>query len=232
SLNPTGGALVGTTSPEQQSVTPWICVGEKDIVSAVSDGIRSLRLSPVFKEKLCRPWTNSVIVRLIGKNISYTFMCNRLKAMWKPRGSMQVIDVDMNCYLVRFEEEKDYFNALTGGPWMIFDHYLVVQQWDPSFRVSTKLPSKMVVWVRFPHLPIQLYHNQILTSLGNLIGRTIKMDHNTQTAVRGKFARIAVEIDLSEPLATGVELDGAWQRIEYENLPELCFTCGKVGHQI
>ncbi|CAN1142696.1 hypothetical protein LINPERHAP2_LOCUS13202 [Linum perenne] len=151
--------------------------------------------------------------------------------MWKPSSSMQVIDVDLNCFMVRFGEEKDYFRALTGGPWLILDHYLVVQQWDPSFRVSDKLPSKMVVWIRFPHLPIQLYHKQILSSLGNLIGRTVRMDHNTQTAERGKFARIAVEIDLNEPLVTGVELDGAWQRVEYENLPELCFSCGKVGHE-
>ncbi|CAN1815404.1 Putative ribonuclease H protein At1g65750 [Linum perenne] len=225
------GAVTGSNTMERQQNLPWICVGENDIVTDISAGVRALRLSPVFKEKLCRPWSNSVIVRLVGKSVGYSFMCNRLKSMWKPRGSMQVIDVDMNCYLVRFGEEKDYFNALTGGPWMIFDHYLVVQQWDPSFRVSTKLPSKMVVWVRFPHLPIQLYHTQILTSLGNLIGKTIRMDFNTQSAVRGKFARIAIEIDLSEPLATRIELDGAWQRVEYENLPELCFACGKVGHQ-
>ncbi|CAN1215276.1 hypothetical protein LINPERPRIM_LOCUS146 [Linum perenne] len=47
------------------------------------------------------------------------------------------------------------------------------------------------------------------------------MDFNTQSAVRGKFARIPVEIDLSEPLGTGIELDGAWQRVEHENLAEL-----------
>ncbi|CAN1848408.1 hypothetical protein LINPERHAP1_LOCUS38918 [Linum perenne] len=89
----------------------------------------------------------------------------------------------------------------------------------------------MVVWVRFPHLPIQLYHKQILSSLGNLIGKTVRMDYNTLTAERGKFARIAVEIDINEPLATGIELDGVWQQAEYENLPELCFTCGRIGHQ-
>ncbi|CAN1160036.1 hypothetical protein LINPERHAP2_LOCUS23068 [Linum perenne] len=150
--------------------------------------------------------------------------------MWKPSSSMQVIDVDLNFYIVRFGDEKDYFRALTGGPWMILDHYLVVQQWDPTFRVSDKLPSKMVVWLRFPHLPVQLYHKQILSSLGNLIGRTVRMDHNTQTAECGKFARIAVEIDLNEPLVTGIDLDGAWQCVEYENLPELCFSCGEIGH--
>ncbi|CAN1841320.1 Putative ribonuclease H protein At1g65750 [Linum perenne] len=226
------GALTGIPAGRTLPAKPWISVGENDIVTVISDGVRALRLSQGFKDKLCKPWSNSVVVRLIGKSIGYSYMCNRLNAMWKPQGSMQVIDVDLDCYLVRFGEERDYFRALTGGPWLIFDHYLVVQQWDPSFRVSSKLPSKMVVWVRFPHLPIQLYHNQILTSLGNLIGKTVRMDYNTQSAVRGKFARIAVEIDLNEPVATGVELDDSWQRIEYENLPELCFGCGKVGHHV
>ncbi|CAN1315508.1 hypothetical protein LINPERPRIM_LOCUS29732 [Linum perenne] len=145
---------------------------------------------------------------------------------------MNVIDLDLDCFLVRFQNEKDYFKALTGGPWMVLDHYLIVQQWDPSFRVSNKLPSKMVVWVRFPHMPIQLYHKEVLTSIGNLVGRTIKIDYNTQSAERGKFARIAIEIDLSEALATGVDLDAVWQRIEYENLPNLCFECDKVGHLV
>ncbi|CAN1339562.1 hypothetical protein LINPERPRIM_LOCUS38538 [Linum perenne] len=146
--------------------------------------------------------------------------------MWKPLGNMHMIDVDMDCFLVRFGADKDYFKALTGGPWMILDHYLIVQQWNPSFRVSNKLPSKMVVWVRFPHMPIQLYHKEVLISLDNLVGKTIKIDYNTQSAERGKFARIAVEIDLSEALVPGIDLDGAWQRIEYENLPNLVQEIG------
>ncbi|CAN1142695.1 Putative ribonuclease H protein At1g65750 [Linum perenne] len=162
--------------PDQPSSPAWICVGENDITPVISNGVRALRLSQGFKEKLCKPWTNTVVIRLIGKSVGYSYLCNRLRSMWKPSSSMQVIDVDLNCFMVRFGEEKDYFRALTGGPWLILDHYLVVQQWDPSFRVSDKLPSKMVVWIRFPHLPIQLYHKQILSSLGNLIGRTVRME--------------------------------------------------------
>ncbi|CAN1156818.1 hypothetical protein LINPERHAP2_LOCUS21174 [Linum perenne] len=86
---------------------------------------------------------------------------------------------------------------------MILEHYLVVQQWHPS----------------------------ILTALGNLIGRTVRVDFSTQNADRGKFARLAVEIDLNEPLAPVVELDGAWQVVEYESIPVLCFECGKIGHE-
>ncbi|CAN1147691.1 hypothetical protein LINPERHAP2_LOCUS16018 [Linum perenne] len=89
----------------------------------------------------------------------------------------------------------------------------------------------MVAWVRFPHLPIQFYHAQVLTSLGNLIGKTVKTDFNTQRAEQGKFARIATEIDLNEPLLSTMLLDGVIQNVEYENMPALCFGCGRIGHE-
>ncbi|CAN1829884.1 hypothetical protein LINPERHAP1_LOCUS32682 [Linum perenne] len=173
------------------------------------------------------PWSNSVVVRLLGKSIGYAYLCHRLHVIWKPLGNIHIVDLDKNCFLVKFALEQDYFKALTGGPWTILDHYLAIHQWDHSFRISNDLPKKMVVWVRFPHLPIHLYHPQILTSLGNLIGKTVKVDFNTQRAERGKFARIAIELDLNEPLAPVVEIDGVSQAIEYENMPSLCFGCGK-----
>ncbi|CAL1353202.1 unnamed protein product [Linum trigynum] len=40
---------------------------------------------------------------------------------------------------------------------------------------------------------------------------------------------MAVELDLSKPPVTHIRLDGKWQYIEYENLPKVCFECGKVG---
>ncbi|CAN1126964.1 Uncharacterized protein At4g02000 [Linum perenne] len=170
------------------------------------------------------------MVRLLGKSIGYSYLCHRLRSMWRPTGDMHIVDLDKSCFLVKFGAEQDYFKVLTGGPWILLDHYLIVHQWTPAFRVSNDLPKKMVAWVRFPHLPIHFYHSQVLTSLGNLIGRTIKIDFSTQKAERGKFARIAIEIDLGAPLPPVIVLDGALQQVEYENLPTLCFSCGRVGH--
>ncbi|CAN1752273.1 hypothetical protein LINPERHAP1_LOCUS4657 [Linum perenne] len=209
----------------------WIPVGVNNIVLSASNGVKGLSLSNGFKEKLCKPWANYVVVRLLGKNVGYPYLCNRLRAIWRPVGNLHIVDLDRSCFLIKFAFEQDYYKALTGGPWMILDHYLIVHQWDQSFRVSNDLPKKMVVWVRFPHLPIHFYHAQVLTSLGNLIGKTVKIDFKTQRAERGKFARIAIEIDLNEPLPPFVLLDGAIQKVEYENLPTLCFECGKVSHE-
>ncbi|CAL1408400.1 unnamed protein product [Linum trigynum] len=88
----------------------------------------------------------------------------------------------------------------------------------------------MIVWVHLPELKIHFYHKEVLNTLGNLIGRTIKLDYHTLTQQRAKFARLAVEVDLSRPLVPRIWLDDDWQPVEYENLPTVCFECGKIGH--
>ncbi|CAI0391111.1 unnamed protein product [Linum tenue] len=88
----------------------------------------------------------------------------------------------------------------------------------------------MIVWVQFPALKVHFYHKEVLTTLGNLIGRTIKLDFHTLNQQRARFARIAVEVDLSKPLVPRIYLDDKWQKVEYENIPAVCFECGRIGH--
>ncbi|CAI0557812.1 unnamed protein product [Linum tenue] len=126
--------------------------------------------------------------------------------------------------------DQDYLNALTGGPWEILDHYLVVHQWSPTFRTSDKPHRSVVAWVQLPELPAHFYHREVLFALGNLLGRTVKLDYHTENLLRGKFARIAVDLDMTKPLATRIRLDGHWQQVVYENLPHICYDCGRIGH--
>ncbi|CAI0430132.1 unnamed protein product, partial [Linum tenue] len=83
---------------------------------------------------------------------------------------------------------------------------------------------------QLPELPIHFYHREVLFALGNLLGRTVKLDYHTEHMKRGKFARIGVELDMAKPLKTRIRLDGFWQQVVYENLPEICFECGRIGH--
>ncbi|CAI0444357.1 unnamed protein product [Linum tenue] len=89
----------------------------------------------------------------------------------------------------------------------------------------------MIVWILFPAMPIQYYHSQILTSIGNALGRLIKIDYHSESMQRARFARIVVELDLSQPLRTQFKLDGVDQDILYENLPLVFFSCGRIGHK-
>ncbi|CAL1377362.1 unnamed protein product [Linum trigynum] len=88
----------------------------------------------------------------------------------------------------------------------------------------------MIVWVQLPALKVHFYHKEVLITLGNLIGRTIKLDFHTLNRKRAKFARLALEVDLGKHLVPRIWLDEEWQKVEYENLPTVCFKCGKIGH--
>ncbi|XVE63291.1 hypothetical protein DITRI_Ditri07aG0008000 [Diplodiscus trichospermus] len=56
------------------------------------------------------------------------------------------------------------------------------------------------------------------------------MDETTLEAVKGRFARLCGEIDLSKPLLSKFRLRKKIRRIEYEALHLVCFQCGRYGH--
>ncbi|CAI0431003.1 unnamed protein product [Linum tenue] len=226
------GAVTGGRNVLSQPLSSiqWVAVGEHDLVPGDHLGEPALKVSNGFKERLCAPWQKTLVVRLLGSKVGFNTLCSRLRSQWRPVGTMEVLDLDHDCFLVKLDNEQDYFKALTDGPWTVFDHYLMVQQWTPQFKASDPLPKKMIVWVQLPALKIHFYHKEVLNSIGNLIGRTIKLDYHTLNQQRAKFARIAVEVDLSKPLVPRIYLDEEWQKVEYENLPAVCFECGRIGH--
>ncbi|KAK9151529.1 hypothetical protein Syun_009838 [Stephania yunnanensis] len=59
------------------------------------------------------------------------------------------------------ELQSVYLHALSGGPRVVFDRYLGVQQWRPDFSVETPSFASMPVWVRFPVLPLEYYEDDI-----------------------------------------------------------------------
>lgn len=56
-----------------------------------------------------------------------------MEQLWNAKGSISLADLGNEYYLARFINEEDYDRALLGGPWLIVDHYLTVQQWRPNF---------------------------------------------------------------------------------------------------
>ncbi|XP_071722911.1 uncharacterized protein [Rutidosis leptorrhynchoides] len=132
--------------------------------------------------------------------------------------------------MVKFRNLLDRESALSDVPWMIQDHYLVIQPWEACFQSSPASITKAQLWIRFPELPMEYYEADALCTVAKLVGSPKKVDVNTASAERGRFARICVEIDLSLPLVPSVELDNVLYRVEYEGLHSICFSCGKFRH--
>lgn len=111
------------------------------------------------------------------------------------------------------------------------DHYLVVKEWVPNFNPRNTKTDKLLVWVRFPALPIEYFDDDFLKKIGKEIGRPIKIDTTTSLVSKGRFARVCVEVDLTNPLLSKFTVGDMVVPIEYEGIHMVCFSCGIYGHK-
>ncbi|KAJ4826614.1 hypothetical protein Tsubulata_002208 [Turnera subulata] len=192
-------------------------------------GGRQSHRTPKIRPVQAAEEVSSVIVRVLGRRFSYRVICSKIAFLWTPQGGFQVINLDNDYFLVRFEKREDYSNALSEVPWLIQGSYLTVQTWVPGFDVQT-VPTKATVWVQIAKMPVEWYKQDVLSTLSAQIGKPIRIDINTLEAERGKFARLAIEVEFSKPLVGWVEIEGRWFKVKYEDIPDFCFTCGVIGH--
>lgn len=75
-----------------------------------------------------------------------------------------------------------------------------------------------------------MYKKSILWEIGEIVGKVVKLDYNTDHKVRGRYARMAIFIDLEKPLASKVLINVTMHRVEFESLPAVCFSCGRYGY--
>lgn len=108
-----------------------------------------------------------------------------------------------------------------------------MEVWEPIFVPRRKVISK-VVYLRLLALPMEYWMSFVISAITMEAGRPLAMDHFTDLLRMTGYARIQVEIDSRKPLNPGVlvrEKKGVfWQSFVYENLPSICFRCGRLGH--
>lgn len=65
------------------------------------------------------PWQRSLIIKVMGRSISFTYLLNQIKSLWKPMAEMVMIALDNDYFLVKFTSWEDYAHAKFEGTWMI-----------------------------------------------------------------------------------------------------------------
>ncbi|KAK8593036.1 hypothetical protein V6N12_045125 [Hibiscus sabdariffa] len=76
----------------------------------------------------------------------------------------------------------------------------------------------------------QYYTNSLFRLIAGIIGKIVRIEYNTEEGKHGRFARLAVVVDLSKPFISSIIIDRTRQRIEYDGLPTICYQCVKYGH--
>ncbi|KAL4363545.1 hypothetical protein GQ457_04G013420 [Hibiscus cannabinus] len=203
---------------------------EEDITLGTVNRVPTIDFSDRVQHLALKSMDLTLVVKVLGRRIGYNTLHNRIYGIWKPSHPIKLIDIENDIFLVKFSDRNDYLKVLTEGPWTIFGHYLTVEQWSLDFQPSQASPSRLMAWIRLPGLPLTLYKRSFLETIGNQIGSVIKVDFQTDNGCRGRFARLAVSLNLRRPLVSKLIINGRTQIVEYESLPTVCFHCGIYGH--
>ena len=88
---------------------------------------------------------------------------------------------------------------------------------------------------RLPNLPLHCWTEDSLSRVGSTLGVPLFADACTSQQLRISFARLLIEMDITQPLPTEIQVEDAsgnnyTQPVVYEWKPPFCASGNKVGH--
>lgn len=137
-------------------------------------------------------------------------------------------------FIVSFNIEQERDNIINQGPWFWGKAGLFTKPWFPEFDENTMKVSTVPVWVRLHNVPLNFWHHKVLTAIGNSLGKFLKINGERVNQGIFTFARICVEVDLSQGLSDHITLNYnntlRIQPLDYENTAFTCLRCMQTGH--
>ncbi|CAN0906412.1 hypothetical protein LINGRAHAP2_LOCUS24233 [Linum grandiflorum] len=201
---------------------------EDDVIDEDDDDplCPSILFTASEKTSYRQAWRSALVVRGLGRKVPYLQLAHRLNYLWARNGPLQISDLCNGCFLVRFRCREDYDLAISGGPWMLGDTYLIVHHWFKGCNPWTNQVTQAMAWIQLPDLPIELYNPEAVLRIASRIGKPVRVDRATKEGARGKYARVCVDIDLSKRLLLKYKVEGNTYLVVYEGLYKICTDCG------
>ncbi|KAK5841702.1 hypothetical protein PVK06_004025 [Gossypium arboreum] len=177
---------------------------EGDVKKSMVNGILTIEFSECIQQILFKGMETTVVPKLLGRNIGYATLFNRISSLWRPTKLFHLKDIKNDYFLAKLQCIEDYNKALSQGPWIIYGQYLIVQPWKKYFSPMKSYPSMVLAWIRLPGLLGFMYKRRILEEVGGLVDKVVKFDLNTDRKTIGCFARMKNLVLWEDRISRGV----------------------------
>lgn len=110
-----------------------------------------------------------------------------------------------------------------------------MKKWVVDFDFNAEILQTILIWIKLPNLPLNWWGMDSLSRIGSGLGVPLYANDCTTSAERIFYARILVEMNVTQPLPTTVKVVDPIsrrfeQKIQYDWVPKYCHTCLQVGH--
>ncbi|GAU27918.1 hypothetical protein TSUD_160130 [Trifolium subterraneum] len=164
----------------------------------------------------------------------------RLSSIWKDFSKWGVISLGKGYFEFTISTLEDVRRVRSIPSWNLNSRLLKLFAWSKDFNPKMQHNTSAQVWVKFFGLPQEYWHKNILFTIASSLGNPICIDSVTAKPMHertfGQFARVLVDMDLSQPLRYKVLVErkgfAFFVEIEYENIPDFCNSCQVIGHHV
>ncbi|KAI0493816.1 hypothetical protein KFK09_023941 [Dendrobium nobile] len=161
-----------------------------------------------------------------------------IKNAWSKNKNIKVANLDFGDCIAEdgctIKLHKEKVSILNNSTWFVNGNIIGIEKWNKKFDPNSLEGLSAPIWIRMPNLPLFCWDEVNICRIASMVGKPYLIDGNMFQWSRREFGRVCVCIKLNDKLPTGVWVEGEegkfYQKIEYERLPNLCFECGKIGH--
>lgn len=137
-------------------------------------------------------------------------------------------------FVFNFLNEESQQRVLKGGPCTFNQRPMFLKPWKPLMNLDLCSIQRVLICVKLPLLPWELWSVDILSRIGSILGTPLFTDQCTLRRERLKFARVLVEMDIHGDYPDSVVLEDdegsqITQLVEYEWRPIFYSTCKGDG---
>lgn len=140
--------------------------------------------------------------------------------------------------IFKFDSEADRARVLMGGPHLVYGRPLMLKNLPKCFEFDKNDGiSTVPTWITLPGLPLDCWNPNALSQIASKVGTPLTTDRITADKGRPTFARVLVEVDITEELVYSIafRLPTGSTRVQpviYEQLPKYCKYCKMFGHTV
>jgi hypothetical protein len=172
--------------------------------------------------------------------LSVVALKEKLSIIWKGLSKWGIISLGRGFFEFIFSSLEDVKRVRSIPSWNINPGLLKLFAWSKDFNPKLQQNSFVQVWVRIYGLSQEYWHKNILFTIAGSLGTPICIDSVTAKPMHertfGRFARVLVDIDISQPLRYKVLVErkgyAFFVELEYEHIPDFCSACKVIGHHV
>lgn len=118
--------------------------------------------------------------------------------------------------------------------WHIGSSLFYVAQWSSSLAMKSPTFTSILLWAHVRGIPFDLYTQEGLGRVANLLGLIVEVDEYTKRMVNINVAHLKIKADCTKPLPTTVEIERdngeiVTIYIDYPWTPPICPCCKEMG---